>query len=152
MKIHCACQFTPSRSSGKNGEKILWSPLNHVPSIEGRKTAKKIFGVVLVMTHKQNTQENQLLITSSTFEIKNNMVITRIALTFLFDFIFCSQLWFAVGAVEDYAVYFDPNNQGENHNPKGSGYQPLGPYDWKNVVSVSLISNFYFISAIKIHI
>jgi hypothetical protein len=75
------------------------------------------------------------------------MVVARIALPFLIDLIFCSQRWFTVDAVENYAAYFDPNNQGENHNPKGSGYQPLGPYDWNNVVSLSY-AKIYFISAI----
>lgn len=46
-----------------------------------------------------------------------------------------SQNWLDVDAVMKYPVYFDPNNEGEYRNPKGSGYQPVGPDNWNEVVS-----------------
>jgi hypothetical protein len=46
-----------------------------------------------------------------------------------------SRQWLDVDAVKKYPVYYDPKNEEESHNPKGSGYQPVGPYNWNEVVS-----------------
>ncbi len=60
---------------------------------------------------------------------------TSIAAIQAIALIVSSQQWLDVDAVKKYPVYYDPNNEGENHNPKGSGYQPVGPYNWNEVVS-----------------
>lgn len=60
---------------------------------------------------------------------------TTIAAIQVVAFIVSSQNWVDVDAVMKYPVYFDPNKEGEYRNPKGSGYQPVGPDNWNEVVS-----------------
>jgi len=40
-----------------------------------------------------------------------------------------------VFAQRKYAVYYDPADE-PNRNPKGSGFQPVGPNNWDEVVSI----------------
>ena len=41
-----------------------------------------------------------------------------------------------VDSKKKYAVYFDPKNSQEYRNPKGSGFVPIGPDEWHEVVSI----------------